>query len=874
MFLRARAHEAIEGGSCTVMVTGEAGIGKTRLLDEFFRRHEGELRVIRVRCSTTVCEVGVVLHELCEGFAALLNREPPDSFDVGRALAYVRAAMRTARSAGALAIAVEDAHYAGSDAIDAIEQLAGSERTMLLLTAVANDASAEVHEAFDRLRRRDAYELRLAPLPAEAIRRMIRRFQTAPLALSRSLVSRVVEFAHGNPSLAQDLIRAAAENDGAGDVPVPRTLRARVRHMVSALDPRARHLLLIAAALGARFEIRALAHVAQERVAVVRDEVQAAAMAGLVCEAEAERFAFAHPLYRMALQAETTAAFVIGYHRRAALYLQRRATDATAYAAVAEQWRGAAEFERASRWDERAGDAAAESDEFVVAAAAYRRAQRDCRSEKTLRSLLFKRATALGRAGMEREAVEAFDEYLARGIDDDRETWAHALLQKCMLLWDAGNFSEIEAMANDVLALDLPSDTFMKARALLELAALRWTEGRLDETRALLERIEREHHFNDAATLGMFHQQRALVIQAQDGFDAAVPDFRLGVDHMQRSRDALLYTQLLCNLGNMALLHAHNDLALEMLSRACEVARRGASESRLHFALGSYARALMRVGRNGEAHGILNELGSIDSDLADLNALYSVAAMLELGSIFGDSALSERALDSDTLARAFESGDPQRILALVGPFALYRWHAGEEEAASALLHDALLVTDGPTWHYPFAVLVAQFGLLTDIARARRMLKPPLVVGEPRVIEAFVELFDAFTARRRGRNRTAASHGRRAAARFAAIGWPYYEAQAHEVAGEHAEALQLYDRIGDARDAQKLRAALHPSRRSGRHAVTLTSREREVGLLALDGLSNARIGTRLGISERTVEHHLQVVYGKFGIRSRWQLPQDL
>jgi DNA-binding CsgD family transcriptional regulator len=874
VFLRARAREAIDGGSCTVVLTGEAGIGKTRLLDEFLSRQQGELHVVRVRCSTTVREAAAVLHELCDGFAALLHREPPEPMDAGRALSYLRSAIRTARSAGAIIITIEDAHHAVSEAIDALEQLAGSERTLLLLTVVASDAADDVDESFDRLRRRDAYELRLAPLPAEAMRRMIRRFQTAPATLSRSLVSRVIEFAHGNPSLAQDLIRAAAENAGASEISVPRSLRTRVRRMLAILDPRAQKLLLIAAALGTRFEIRVLAHVAQERVGVVREGVQSAAMVDLVRETEAQRFAFADPLYRMALQAETTASFAAGYHRRAALYLQRSAIDTSGYAAVAEQWRGAGEFECACAWDERAGDAAAERDEFVVAAAAYRRAQLDCRAEKRLRSLLFKRASALGRAGMEREAVEAFDEYLAGGVDDDRETWADALLQKSTLLWDAGNFGEIEALANDVLALELPGDTFRKARALVELASLRWTTGRLDETRALLERVEREHDVHDPETLAMFHQQRALVIHARSGFEAAVPDFRRGVEHMRHSRNAPEYAQSLCNLGNIALLHAHNDLALEMLARACEVARTGASESRLHFALGSYARALMRVGRNGEAHAVLNELGNIDADLAELHALYSVAAMLELGSIFGDSALSERALDSDTLALAFQSGDPIRILALAGPFALYRWHAGEEEAASTLLHDALLVVEGATWHYPFAVLIAQFGVLSDVPRARRMLKPPMVVGEPRVIEAFVDLFDAFIARRRGRNRTAALTGRRAASRFAAIGWPYYEAQAREVAGDHAEALQLYDRIGDTRDAQKLRAALRPSRRSGRHAVALTPREREVGLLALDGLSNARIATHLGIGERTVEHHLQVVYGKFGIRSRWQLPNDL
>ncbi len=873
-FLRARSREAIGGGSCIVIVTGEAGIGKTRLLDELFRSLEGELLVVRVRCSPTVRDAAIVLHELCEAFSAFLDDEPPASLDAGTAFAYLRRGMRGVRSTGAIAIALEDAHHATPPALDALAQLAAAQRTILLLTADIGAAPVEVHEAFERLGRAHAYELRLTPLPSEAMRRMIRRFQPDGPSLSRTVITRVVEFAHGNPSVAQSLIRAATEDGDTGEVAVPRALRTRIRRTMAALDPHTQQLLLVAAALGTTFDLRSLAHVARERTSVVREALQAAALLGLVDELDSERFAFVNPLHRLALQSETTTTFALGYHRRAALYLQRSAADAIAYAAVAEQWRGARELDAAALWDQRAGDAAAERGDFIEAAAAYRRAQRDCREERTRRSLLFKRAEALGQAGMEREAIEALDEYLAQGLDDDRETWARALLQKCMFSWDAGTFDEVESMANEVLGLDLPHDHPLKARALLQLAFLHWTSGRLDGARGVLDLIAREHAVEDAETLGMFYQQRALIVLAEHGFDAAVPDFRRGIEHMQQARNALLYSQLLCNLGNMALLHAHNDLALEMLERACDVARNSASDARRHFALGSYARALMRVGRNEEAHAVLTELRRLDADLADINALYSVAAMVELGSIFDDAALLEQAFDSDTLAHAFESGDPKRILALVGPFALHRWHTGDAEAASALVHDALQVVTGATWHYPLAVLVAQFGPLTDLPRARRMLKPPLVQGDQRVIDAFVDLFEAFVARRRGRSRVAAAHGRRAATRFAAIGWPYYEAQAHEVAGDHADALRIYDRIGDARDAHKLRSALRPAQRSSRHAVALTVREREVGLLALDGLSNARIAERLGISERTVEHHLQVVYGKFGIRSRWQLPQNL
>jgi predicted ATPase len=318
MFLRARAREAIDGGSSTVIVSGEIGIGKTRLLDEFFRRHAAELRVVRIRCSSTVRETETVLQELCEGFASLLLQDPPQGAGAGRALAHLRAAIRSARGGTPIVIAVEDAHHATGGAIDALEQLAGSARTMLLLTLAPEGASVEVHDALDRLRRRDAYELTLAPLPAEAMRRMIRRFQTEPAVLSRSFVSRVVEFAHGNPSLAQELIRAATQDGGDAEVPVPRSLRARVRRTLSGFDPHVRHMLLIAAALGSEFEIKALAHVAQERAALVREAMQAAAMADLVRETATGHFAFADPLYRLALQADTTAAFASGYHRRAA----------------------------------------------------------------------------------------------------------------------------------------------------------------------------------------------------------------------------------------------------------------------------------------------------------------------------------------------------------------------------------------------------------------------------------------------------------------------------------------------------------------------------------------------------------------------------
>jgi len=51
---------------------------------------------------------------------------------------------------------------------------------------------------------------------------------------------------------------------------------------------------------------------------------------------------------------------------------------------------------------------------------------------------------------------------------------------------------------------------------------------------------------------------------------------------------------------------------------------------------------------------------------------------------------------------------------------------------------------------------------------------------------------------------------------------------------------------------------------------LTAQERQIAELARDGLSNPEIGARLFLSPRTVEWHLRKVFGKLGIRSRYQL----
>jgi len=54
------------------------------------------------------------------------------------------------------------------------------------------------------------------------------------------------------------------------------------------------------------------------------------------------------------------------------------------------------------------------------------------------------------------------------------------------------------------------------------------------------------------------------------------------------------------------------------------------------------------------------------------------------------------------------------------------------------------------------------------------------------------------------------------------------------------------------------------------APVLTSRELEIAGLVAEGLSNRQIAERLVISKRTVDAHIEHIYGKLGVSSRVQL----
>ncbi|WP_448005910.1 LuxR C-terminal-related transcriptional regulator [Agromyces bauzanensis] len=113
------------------------------------------------------------------------------------------------------------------------------------------------------------------------------------------------------------------------------------------------------------------------------------------------------------------------------------------------------------------------------------------------------------------------------------------------------------------------------------------------------------------------------------------------------------------------------------------------------------------------------------------------------------------------------------------------------------------------------------------------------------------------------------------AEWESIGCALYAAEAFASAGQAARAAgHGREATADLQRSAALAAACEGARtpllRFAEGAEPLTPREREIASLAAQGLSSNEIATRLFLSPRTVNNHLQSTYAKLGIRGRHEL----
>jgi DNA-binding NarL/FixJ family response regulator len=346
-------------GPRLVEISGEAGIGKTRLLDELCERAEAREYLV-LRGMAAEFERGVPFAPIIDALDSYLATLDPERLrlpegELRDELGSIFPSLRTDRTPLS---GVHDERYRAYTAVrELLERLAGPRPLVVALDDVqwADDASAELLAALLQKPPRARVGLALAgrsgqaPAPLEAAlgaverRRGAHRLRLGPLTesdverlLGGSLEPRmrrwVYEVSGGNPFYMDQLVRTAADPDiAAGAAPelteleLPPAISAALGEEIGSLPSGHRTLLEAAAVAGERFEpdlVAEIAGVPEPEVLRTLDDLLDRELARPT--EVPRRFAFRHPLVWRAVYEGAKGGWRLAAHQAAADALAAR----------------------------------------------------------------------------------------------------------------------------------------------------------------------------------------------------------------------------------------------------------------------------------------------------------------------------------------------------------------------------------------------------------------------------------------------------------------------------------------------------------------------------------------------------------------------
>ena len=893
----------VEEGPAALVLSGEAGIGKTVLWETGVEEAEEQFgRVLlhrSVEAEALLSFTGLsdllapVFQEVAPSLAelrrralevALLLAEPgkvaPDPRAIGLAVLDV---LRMLAERQPVVLSLDDLQWLDPSSAGVLQialRRLRDERVGLLATVrTAPDTAApvELDRAFtaDRLVR-----LPIGPLSLGALHHLLR--ERVDLDLTRPELGRVHEASAGNPffalELGRELVRTGSRPTAGRALPVPESLYELLGGRLARLPTDTGDVVLFAAALARpTVELVVKAHGHRETVVEALDT---AAREGVV-ELDDSRVRFAHPLLAS-----------ICYEQ--APIWKRRAIHGALARAVADL-------------EERARHMALSVDGPDAVAASY----------------LDAAAEQAGARGATAAAAELSE--LAADLTPDEPSLSRARRLRAARSYRLAGDVRAEALL-DALLRDVPSG-IERSDVLFELARVH--KGETPRLIELCAEALAEGRSDDARSVRILAYRSAMRLYQLDIGEGLV-DARAALERAERVGDPRLLALAIARVG-----HAEGwaaELTPGLVERGAEIERGlGVSLEYLESPSVSLARALTGSGEVERQRAILEELGRKAAERGDEGTRIQIIWRLSLADWYAgrlqqalDNAAAAFEATEQTLDRhahpfvgrikalietdvgdvdnaragaveglriSEELSDLANVFLCLGVLGRLELALGDLEAAGDCLRDfpgralSLGYNDptAPFWADAIETLVA----LGELERARAYLEPYEVhaarTGRPWPVAAAarcrgllaaaegdtpaaLEAFDTALAMLDGlpypleRGRT-----------LLCLGTVRRQAQQRKAAREALEeALAIFEELGARLWAEKARSEL--KRISGRRTSSdeLTETEQRVAELAAEGHTNKEIAAELFMGVSTVEAHLSRIYRKLGLRSRTEL----
>lgn len=876
-------HDQPAGG--VLLISGPAGVGKTRLIDEAIRHATGSA-VVRGYCPA---ETAPPLWP----WRAALKRA---GVEIARESDIEPAAAKSARFAalaqmsdaliavGPLAVVLEDLHWADAASLDLLAQVgAVANGTGLTIIGTCRVPAAQnVAVRLAELGRYGGVILTLAPFTPGEVAELV----------DPAVASDVHKRTGGLPLLVA-AVRAGNESAD---------LAVVVSGLLAALAPTQRVIIEAAAVLGENIDEHILAAVVADRHGTsaeragwhdegIADALVAAWRGGLLAvDAATRRYRFAHALIRDGIMDRLDPVTTRALHRAAALALEASA-DADRAGRLALHWRQAGTEpgtrRAAAQWARRA-------------AADARAAQAYDDSARLLGEALADMSSVDGN-GVDRAEVLielAYAEYLAGRYDRCLTHCAAAadaaaaadrgdLIARSALVLQSVNFPQAAEVLSRLCqrALAYPClETDLRARVLARLATVEADAGRVARAEALAREslVLAAQNADPLAEIEAAHAREMTLVHSDDTAE------RMRLGDLVADRAEALGLPLAALIGHewrvqAGYLTGRFDVVNAAVTAIGRLARTSALPlAHWHLHRLQAARTLL-TGQFTESAEHSARASAIARDSGDQMAMaMHYAHGIQLAAVRGDAAFLPGGF-REALAAApsmpLVNVQRAKVLALTGSLREAR---GVYDDLCGLLP---FPAEHPAWAavlIQLVELIQRFGDAPAAEIVYRQLLPfrpyPGALGSSTVFfqgtisRSLGELAEIF-----GDRPMAIELLREALPRNRAIGAPPdtaltllglarllrdgNQAEMAEAATLAQDALDLAVRLdmpGTVAAAGQLAARITADRDE---ADPLTSREREVAALLAQALSNRQIAARLVLSERTVESHVRSILAK-------------
>jgi DNA-binding CsgD family transcriptional regulator/tetratricopeptide (TPR) repeat protein len=837
------ASVAATGDGRVALITGEAGAGKTALVERFITRNPS-VSALWGACDAlfTPRSLGPlydIAPRLGERLRAALERQ------IERGAIFSAFLDDLQRRAAPIIAVFEDVHWADEATLDLIKYLGRRLRqvsTLLILTYRDDENSARrpLASVLGDLPARAITRLRVLPLSAEAV-------ATLTLAAygSTDEANRLYAVTGGNPFFVTEALAN-------GESGVPDTVRDAVLTRSGRLSPTAHVALDLVAVAPGRLE-----RVVTEVCGVQPEALDECVAAGML-RLERDAFAFRHELSRLAIEGALPAS-------------RRRALNAQVAQALLDAPSGQVDPARIVHHASRAGDSTLVARYAPIAArqaatqGAHREAAAHYRSALDVAGALETETHAALLEGLAyecyltsqmQEAARAREAALViwRQLEKTRKV-GHTLRWLSRLNWYMGRNAKAERCADQAVALlsDGPEDSELAMaysnRAQLSMLAndlentVLWSERAI----AIAERIgDAEtlcHALNNLGTARLGAQDlsgeaallRSLDIANRRGFD----------EHVARA---------LTNLACMAVTAYEHVSAARYISADIEFCRERDLDSWELYIRAWRAQERLNLGdwpgAEEDATAVMRR-----ENLPDATRIPALIALGCLRARRGDPGVAAALDEAADLARA--TGELQRVAPALTVSAEAAWLRSDLVVCAANARvgfDLARAHDSP-WRVG--------ALVSWLWRAGEVVDTQLDMS--RIAEPFAAQI--------------AGDWRAAAAAWERLGSPYEQALALLDGDEVAlrAALLIFEGLGAAPaleiTRQRLREVGARGVPRGPRAATranpkgLTNRQMDILLLLAQGMRNAEIAERLSMASRTVDHHVSAVLSKLGVRSR-------